>query len=73
MRAVLTYAMRTILLIAGLMSFCVLMGEPMSNEIDWLNFLVWKGLSALGVVICIKAYLLTLSDKERKEIENERV
>lgn len=73
MNKILTYAMRTILLIAGLLSFCVLMGEPMTGEIDWMNFLVWKGLSALGVIVCIKAYLLTLSDEEREEIENERV
>jgi hypothetical protein len=55
-----------------MVAFVILVGEP-TEEITRANCIVLKGVSLLALWGAFKAYMLTLSEEERKEIENERV
>ena len=72
MKTTLNYVVRAICFLVGMVAFCVLLGEP-TEEITLANCIVIKGVSLLALWGVFKAYMLTLSEKERKELENERV
>lgn len=72
MRTVLKYGFRSVLFLVGMVAFCVLVGEP-TEELTMSNVIVMKLLALLGLIGVFKGYMLTLSDKEREEIESEEV
>ena len=51
---------------------CVLLGEP-AEELKLIDVIVIKSISLLALWGVFKAYMCTLSDKERKDLEDERV
>lgn len=72
MKTTIKYIIRAICALVGMVAFVLLIGEP-TEEITLANCVVLKGFSLLALWGAFKAYMLTLSEEERKEIENERV
>lgn len=72
MKKMFKYAIRTILAILGFSAFCVLMGEP-TEELS-RSYVIMMKAAALAVVLgAIKGWMLTLTERERRELEDERV
>ena len=72
MKTTIKYIIRAICALVGMVAFVLLMGEP-TEEITLVNCIVIKAVSLLALWGVFKGYMCTLSDAERKEIENERV
>jgi hypothetical protein len=72
MKTTIKYIIRAICALVGMVAFVLLIGEP-TEEITLANCIVLKGVSLLALWGVFKAYMLTLSEEERKEIEDERV
>ena len=72
MKTTIKYIIRAICALVGMVAFVLLMGEP-TEEITLANCIVIKAVSLLALWGVFKAYMLTLSEEERKEIEDERV
>ena len=66
------YVVRTICAIVGFFAFMILVGEP-TEDITLANCIIIKAVSLLALWGVFKAYMCTLSESERKEIEDERV
>jgi hypothetical protein len=71
MKKAIKYTVRTILAILGFTAFCVLVGEP-TEELSMSEAILYKLLSLGTLVGAFKVYLLTLSERERRELEDER-
>ena len=63
---------RAICFLVGMVAFCVLLGEP-ADYMTLADVIVIKAISGLAIWGVFRAYMCTLSEKERKEIEDERV
>lgn len=63
---------RAICFLIGMFAFCVLLGEP-ADYMALSDVIVIKAVSGLAIWGVFRAYMCTLSEKERKEIEDERV
>ena len=63
---------RAICFLVGMVAFCVLLGEP-ADYMTLADVIVIKAVSGLALWGVFRAYMCTLSEKERKEIEDERV
>ena len=63
---------RAICFLIGMFAFCVLLGEP-AEYMTCADVLIIKSISALAIWGVFRAYMCTLSEKERKKIEDERV
>lgn len=72
MKTTIKYIIRAICALVGMVAFVLLMGEP-TEEITLANCIIIKVVSLLALWGVFKAYMLTLSEEERKEIEDERV
>lgn len=70
MKKMFKYTIRTILAILGFAAFCVLVGEP-TEELSMSEVILYKALSLIAVVGAFKVYLLTLTERERRELEDE--
>lgn len=66
------YVLRAVCFLVGMAAFYVLVGEP-AEELKLIDVIVIKAISLLALWGLFKAYMCTLSDKERKELEDERV
>ena len=66
------YIVRAIYALVGITAFILLMGEP-TEEITLANCILIKAASLLALQGAFKGYMCTLSETERKELENERV
>lgn len=66
------YVVRTICAIVGFFAFMILVGEP-TEEVTMLRCILTKIASIVVMWGVFKVYLLTLSEQERKELEDERV
>lgn len=66
------YVVRTICAIVGFLAFMILIGEP-TEEVTMLRCILMKAASLLVLWGVFKAYMCTLSEQERKELEDERV
>lgn len=63
---------RTILAILGFAAFLVLVGEP-TEELS-MSYVIMMKAAALAVMLgAIKGWMLTLTERERRELEDERV
>lgn len=65
-------AIRTILAILGFTAFLVLVGEP-AEEMSMSNVIMMRAAAFAVMLGAFKAYLLTLTERERRELEDERV
>ena len=72
MKTTIKYIIRAICALVGIVAFVFLVGEP-TEEITMANCIVIKAVSLLALWGVFKGYMCTLSDAERKELENERV
>lgn len=63
---------RTICAIVGFFSFLLLVGEP-TDEVTMTECILMKAGSLLGIWAAFKVYVLTLSERERRELEDEQV
>lgn len=63
---------RTICAIVGFFSFLLLVGEP-TDEVTFTECVLFKLGSLLGLWAAFKVYMCTLSERERKELEDEEV
>lgn len=63
---------RAIYAIIGMVAFCVLQGEP-AESVTRTECILMKAGSLLALWGVFKAYMCTLSEKERRELEDERV
>lgn len=72
MKTTIKYIIRAICALVGMTAFILLVGEP-TEEITLANFIVIKAVSLLALWGVFKGYMCTLSDAERKDLENERV
>ena len=72
MRTTMKYLFRGILFLVGLYAFCVLFGEP-SDTLSLSDVIVIKAIAFLAMVGVFKAYMLTLSKKEREDMMNEEI
>jgi hypothetical protein len=72
MKKTIRYTIRTILAILGFTAFLVLIGEP-TESLSRLEVIIMKA-AALAVMLgAIKGWMLTLTERERRELEDERV
>ena len=72
MKKIMKYTVRTILAILGFTAFCVFVGEP-TEELSMSYVIIMKS-AALAVMLgAFKIYLLTLSERERRELEEESI
>lgn len=63
---------RTILGIIGVTAFCVLVGEP--SESLSMSYVIMIKAAALAVMLgAFKGWMLTLSERERRELEDESI
>lgn len=69
---IMKYVLRAVCFLLGMTAFCVLVGEP-AEELKRIDVIVIKSISLLALWGVFKVYMCTLSDKERKELEDERV
>ena len=72
MKTTIKYIIRAICALVGMVAFVLLMGEP-TEEITLENCIVIKAVSLLALWGVFKGYMCTLTETERKEMENERV
>ena len=72
MKTTLNYIIRAICALVGMVAFVLLIGEP-TEDITLVNCIIIKAVSLLALWGVFKAYMCTLSESERKEIEDERV
>lgn len=63
---------RTICAIVGFFSFLLLIGEP-TEEVTFTECVLFKLGSLLGLWAAFKVYVRTLSEEERRELEDEQV
>lgn len=63
---------RTICALVAMTAFVLLVGEP-TEGITRANCIVLKAISLLALWGAYKGWKFTLSDAERKELDNERV
>ena len=66
------YVVRTICAIVGFFAFMILVGEP-TEEVTMMKCILMKAASIVVMWGVFKAYMCTLSEQERKELEDERV
>ena len=71
MKTTIKYIIRAICALVGMVAFILLIGEP-TEEITLANCILLKGFSLLALWGVFKAYMLTLSEREREEFEDER-
>ena len=72
MKKMMKYTLRAIVSIVAMTSFCVLVGEP-TESLSMSETILYKALSLGALVGAFKVYLLTLTERERRELEDERV
>lgn len=72
MKKMMKYTLRAIVAIVAMTSFCVLVGEP-TESLSMSETILYKALSLGALVGAFKVYLLTLTERERRELEDERV
>jgi hypothetical protein len=70
MKTTIKYIVRAICALVGMVAFLIIVGEP-TEEVTLANCIVLKGVSLLALWGIFKAYMLTLSEEERKELENK--
>lgn len=70
MKTTIKYIVRAICALVGMTAFILLVGEP-TEEITLANCIVIKAVSLLALWGVYKGYMCTLSESERKELENE--
>lgn len=69
---IMKYVLRAVCFLLGMTAFCVLLGEP-AEEMKLIDVIIIKAISLLALWGVFKAYMCTLSAKERKELEDESV
>ena len=72
MKTVLRLVNRTMLFLIGMYCFCLLIGEP-NDGMGMVEVIYLKLGGLVGVVVCVKLWLRTLSKKEYDDIMNEEV
>lgn len=72
MKKMMKYTLRAIVAIVAMTAFCVLVGEP-TESLSMSETILYKALSLGTLVGAFKVYLLTLTERERRELEDERV
>ena len=72
MKTTIKYTVRAIMAILGIAAFIVFVGEP-TDSLSLSDVIILKAL-ALGTLVGVfKGWKLTLSEKERRELEDEQV
>lgn len=72
MKKMMKYTLRAILAIVSMTAFCVLVGEP-TEELS-MSYVIMMKASALAVMLgAIKGWMLTLTERERRELEDESI
>lgn len=70
MKKAFTYTLRAIALIVGITAGLLLIGEP--TDQTFFEVVMVKAGALLAILLMVKLYLCTLSDREREEFENEQ-
>lgn len=63
---------RAICALVGMVAFIVLIGEP-ADDMALADVIIIKAVSVLALWGVFKAYMCTLSEQERRELDDERV
>ena len=72
MKTTIKYTVRAIMAILGIAAFIVFVGEPTESQ-SLTDVILIKALALGTLVGAFKGWTLTLSDKERRELEDEQV
>ena len=72
MKKMMKYTLRAILAIVAMTSFCVLLGEPTESLSNW-EVIIMNAAALAVMFVAIKVYMLTLTERERRELEDEQV
>lgn len=72
MKKMMKYTLRAILAIVSMTAFCVLVGEP-TEEMSMSYVITMKAAALAAVFGSFEIYLLTLTERERRELDNEQV
>ena len=72
MKTVLRLVNRTMLFLIGMYCMCLLLGEP-SESMSMTEVVFLKLGGFVGVVVCVKLWLRTMSKREYNDIMNEEV
>jgi hypothetical protein len=72
MKKIMKYSVRTILAILGMTAVCVVLGEPNEALSRW-EVVAMKSVALAVMLGAIKGWMLTLTERERRELEDERV
>ena len=72
MKTTIKYTVRAIMAILGIAAFFVFVGEP-TDSLSLSDVIVLKALALGTLVGAFKGWKLTLSEKERRELEDEQV
>jgi hypothetical protein len=72
MKKMMKYTLRAILAIVSMTAFCVLVGEP-TESLSRGGVIMMKAAAIAAMFGSFKIYLLTLTERERRELEDERV
>lgn len=71
MKKMMKYTLRAILAIVAMTAFCVLVGEP-TEAVGLGKAMLMKVVSIAVMAVVAKIWVLTLSERERRELEDER-
>lgn len=71
MKKTMKYTIRTILAILGFTAFFVLVGEP-TEEMSMSYVITVKAAALVVMLGAIKVWALTLTERERRELEEEQ-
>ena len=66
------YIIRVVCAIVGFFAFLLVAGEP-TEEVSMVECIIIKAVALLALWGMFKVYMCTLTEDERKEIEDERV
>ena len=72
MKRAIKFTVRAILAILGVTAFCVLLGEP-TESLSMSDVIMMKAAALAVMVGAFKVWMLTLTERERRELEDERV
>ena len=72
MKTTVKYIMRAICALLGMIAFLVLVGEP-TDEVTLSECIFMKIVSLVIMWGAFKVYVCTLSERERRELEDEQI
>ena len=66
------YIVRAVCAIVGVVAFLLVVGEP-TEEVSMVEYIIIKAVALLALWGMFKVYMCTLTEGERREIEEDQV